>query len=89
MDIEGLELSTLRDAGKTVQKFRPKLAICLYHSLDGFTFIPKFMNELDISYIFYIDHFTMRREMVEASKLASLPAVERVGCAPPKQISYY
>ena len=62
MDIEGAELSALRGAEKTLRKFRPKLAICLYHSLDDFTLIPEFLNKLDLSYIFYVDHFTIHQE---------------------------
>lgn len=62
MDIEGAELSALRGAEKTLRKFRPKLAICLYHSMDDFTLIPEFLKNLNLSYIFYVDHFSMHTE---------------------------
>ena len=56
MDIEGAELEALRGAEETLRKFKPKLAVCLYHKPGDYLKIPKFINELGIGYRFYFDH---------------------------------
>ncbi|CCO22584.1 FkbM family methyltransferase [Maridesulfovibrio hydrothermalis] len=56
MDIEGAELNALRGAIKTLKKFRPKLAICLYHSPEDFHTIPYFLKSLDLGYEFSLNH---------------------------------
>jgi len=62
MDIEGSELNALKGAEKTLRTHKPKLAICLYHSLDDFVQIPAYLRSLDIPYEFYLDHFTIHAE---------------------------
>ena len=59
MDIEGAELSALHGATKTLRKYRPKLAICVYHDLEDFWTIPQFLEGLDLGYRFYLRHFTI------------------------------
>lgn len=56
MDIEGAEPEALKGAIETIKKFKPKLAICLYHSLNDFIDIPHFINELNLDYKFYLKH---------------------------------
>ncbi|RAX51912.1 hypothetical protein CCY99_08105 [Helicobacter sp. 16-1353] len=58
-DIEGSELSALKGAKNTIQKFKPKLAICLYHSFSDYVEIPLFLKDLLPEYEFYFDHFTI------------------------------
>jgi hypothetical protein len=62
LDIEGSELSALKGAQRTLERFRPSLAISLYHSLDDFVSIPAFLNGLNLGYEWYLDHFTIHRE---------------------------
>jgi FkbM family methyltransferase len=62
MDIEGSELNALKGAEKTLRTYKPKLAICLYHSLDDFVQIPEYLSSLDLPYEFYLDHFTIHAE---------------------------
>ncbi len=59
MDIEGAEPKALKGAENTLKKFRPKLAISLYHSIDDFITIPKYLESLNLSYDFYLDHHTI------------------------------
>jgi FkbM family methyltransferase len=62
MDIEGSELNALQGAEQTLRMFKPKLAICLYHSLHDFTRIPKYIDRLELGYQFFLDHFSIHRE---------------------------
>lgn len=59
MDIEGAELDSLKGAEGVIRKFKPKLAISIYHSLPDFSTIPRFINELDLGYKFYLGHHTI------------------------------
>lgn len=61
MDIEGMELPSLRGARKTIEKFKPKLAISLYHSLDDYVTIPIYLASLSCNYIFFISHCTIHQ----------------------------
>jgi FkbM family methyltransferase len=62
MDIEGAELNALKGAVDTIKKHKPKLAICVYHSMEDFGTIPKFINELNLGYKFYLGHYTIYQE---------------------------
>lgn len=58
-DIEGSELEALKGAKNTIMKYKPKLAICLYHSFSHYTDIPIYLHSLVPEYEFYFDHFTL------------------------------
>jgi FkbM family methyltransferase len=62
MDIEGFELSALKGAANTIEKYRPKLAISLYHKKNDFIDIPVYLNTLFPFYRFYLDHYTIHQE---------------------------
>jgi len=62
MDIEGSELSALKGAVNTISKYRPKLALSVYHGLEDFEEIPRFLDTLNLGYRFYLDHFTLHLE---------------------------
>jgi FkbM family methyltransferase len=62
MDIEGAELSALRGAEATLRKYRPALAIAIYHRDRDFVDIPLFLDGLGLGYRFYLDHFTIYGE---------------------------
>lgn len=62
MDIEGAEKLALIGAINTIKKFRPKLAIAIYHSLDDFATIPNWILDLDLNYHIFIDHFSIHAE---------------------------
>jgi len=59
MDIEGAELKALQGAEDTLLRFKPSLAISLYHKDSDFIDIPKYLANLDLGYKFYLDHFTV------------------------------
>jgi hypothetical protein len=62
MDIEGAEMQALRGAEESIRRFRPKMAITVYHSLEDFWEIPKWIAQLGLGYRFYLRHFTIHQE---------------------------
>jgi FkbM family methyltransferase len=62
MDIEGAELAALHGAEETLRRFRPKLAISVYHKLQDFWQIPQYLDSLNLGYKFYLRHFTIHQE---------------------------
>ncbi|HWB63227.1 MAG TPA: FkbM family methyltransferase [Chitinophagales bacterium] len=62
MDIEGAEMNALLGAEQTIRKFRPKLAICVYHQWQDFSRIATWINNLGLGYKFYLSHSTIHIE---------------------------
>lgn len=62
MDIEGSELPSLKGASNVLKRFRPKLAISIYHSIDDFVNIPIYLKSLNLGYQFFIKHGTIHNE---------------------------
>ncbi len=52
MDIEGSEIPALNGAMRTIQRFRPMLALCLYHKWDDVITIPRFIAATGVEYQF-------------------------------------
>jgi len=62
MDIEGSELSALLGSEATIRRWRPKLAISLYHRPEDFFSIPSWIDSLGVEYRFYLDHYSIHHE---------------------------
>lgn len=62
MDIEGAEPLALMGAINTIKKYRPKLAIAIYHSMSDFVRIPLWIHDLNLNYELYLGHYTIHAE---------------------------
>ena len=62
LDVEGAELETLIGAKQSIKRFRPALAISLYHKPNDFFEIIEFVSKEFPFYKLYIDHFTIHLE---------------------------
>jgi len=62
MDIEGSELAALQGAESSLRRWRPKLAISLYHRPEDFFTIPSWINSLGLGYRFFLDHYSIHQE---------------------------
>jgi FkbM family methyltransferase len=63
MDIEGSEQAALLGAINTLQKYKPQLAIAIYHNrLEDFVHVPLMLRDLNLGYKFYLGHSTIYQE---------------------------
>lgn len=56
MDIEGSELDALHGAEKTIQKYKPFLAICVYHKKEDLITILPYLKSIVPKYKMYLRH---------------------------------
>lgn len=62
MDIEGAEPMALEGALETIKKFKPKLAIAIYHSIHDLATISNWILNLNLDYEIFIGHYTIHAE---------------------------
>lgn len=62
MDIEGSELSAPKGAETSIRRWRPKLAIPLYHRPEDLFSIPLWIDSLSVGYKFFLDHYSIHNE---------------------------
>jgi FkbM family methyltransferase len=57
MDIEGAEEDTLQGAARLIRRFRPLLAICVYHRQSDLWRLPLLINQICSDYSFHIRRY--------------------------------
>jgi FkbM family methyltransferase len=62
LDVEGAELETIRGARESIHRFKPKLAISLYHKPNDIFEIILYIKEKFSFYSCYLDHYTIHGE---------------------------
>ncbi|MBQ6133871.1 MAG: FkbM family methyltransferase [Lachnospiraceae bacterium] len=58
MDIEGAEYKALKGAEKTIRKYKPRLAICVYHKPNDIVRLGGLILRMVLEYRFWIRHYT-------------------------------
>ncbi len=58
MDIEGAELEALKGSKEILKRYKPRLAISLYHKKEDLVEIPTYLKELVPEYKLYIRHYS-------------------------------
>ena len=58
MDVEGAEFETLKGAKKLIQKYKPKLAVSIYHGEEDIFKLPLYIHDLVPEYRFKITHYS-------------------------------
>lgn len=59
-DVEGSEYEALKGSVATIRKYRPKLAISLYHKPEDVIEIPCFLESLGMEYRYYLRQYQTR-----------------------------
>ncbi|MFT8419195.1 MAG: FkbM family methyltransferase [Acetobacter sp.] len=62
LDVEGAEMATLKGAEASIRRFRPKMAISLYHKPDDIFEIINYIKSNFNFYSLYIGHYTIHTE---------------------------
>ncbi len=87
-DIEGSELEALKGAANSIRKWKPKMAICVYHKMDDYFTIPEYVLSIRSDYEFEFRHYPsgisftipqQARELLEKYDIEIMPStLERV-----------
>lgn len=58
LDIEGAEVEALKGAQNTIKKYKPRIAVCVYHKQRDFIDIPRLLLTYNPDYKVYFRHYT-------------------------------
>lgn len=58
LDVEGSEYQALLGAEETIKKYKPKLAICIYHKPEDVWELPLLVHQMNPEYKFYVRHYS-------------------------------
>lgn len=61
LDVEGGELAALHGMSESLRRFRPRLAVAIYHEPEHFFEIPAYLMQLLADYRFYIRQYSCGR----------------------------
>lgn len=59
LDVEGSEYQALEGAKNLIQKYKPKLAVSIYHKPEDIWELPEFIREMNSEYTFYLRHYSV------------------------------
>jgi FkbM family methyltransferase len=62
LDVEGAELDSIRGAQESIRRFKPKLAISLYHKPNDIFELILYLKDKFPFYSLYLDHYTIHLE---------------------------
>lgn len=57
LDIEGAEQDTIIGAKDTIKKYKPILAICIYHKAEDWYKVPQLVLDIESDYDIYLRHY--------------------------------
>ena len=57
LDVEGAEPEVIGGGVESIRKFRPQIAVSIYHKLEQFFEIPLYLNEQLSDYRFHIEFY--------------------------------
>jgi FkbM family methyltransferase len=60
-DLEGSDIAAVRGMQETVRRFRPQLAISIYHHKEDYWKIPLTLTEMCVDYRFHLGHYSYER----------------------------
>lgn len=58
MDIEGAEYQGILGAKEMISKYKPRLAICVYHKPEDIWELPLLIHQINPEYVFYLRHYS-------------------------------
>lgn len=77
MDIEGAEKEAILGAKETIKKYKPNLAICLYHKPEDLWELPLLINQIEPNYDMYL---RVHEDMCLSTVLYCIPKNEDKIC---------